>query len=218
MSGSALRDRVPSGGRFSVAEQAIAVWLAHSSILVGVTLTVQIGLGHLPPALFFVAEGAIWIMLAALTMRYDALVEFVGRFFPIVRRRLADSLATWQRRGAIAAFGLTFVLQFVALTALLLETGGPIASPFAPLVLAFAILPMLLANKVRTICIAVFTTIAYYAAVVAIEGSGDTGDYAEPGVFVAVMTLIVMSATGLALIDRADRDRRRLYTSSPDQS
>jgi hypothetical protein len=194
--------RVP---RFTPDEQAVAVWLSHGVILVVVTLITWRGFGEAPATGFLICEGAIWAMFLLLVPKYDRPAKFVRRYLPEkFRQRPIDD---WQEAWYPRAFALAFVLQFIALRSLLLQTGGPIESPFAQLAVAFAVFPPLLANRRRTIGVALVTTVGYYWYLLLEYGFGPGVHRPGTEVFGAVTTLIVGLTVGLAVLDRIDAER-----------
>jgi hypothetical protein len=168
----------------------------------------MLGIGKPPPTLFLSAESAILIIFAALVFSYDSFAELTGRLmFASDGRRIARALAVWQRRGFPVAVSMAFVLQYVALTALLLKTGGPIESPFAQMILVFAVASVLLARALRTVIACVGLSLAYYSALVALYGYGPSEGRSDPGIYVAVTTLVLALAVGLVVLERLEVSR-----------
>lgn len=177
-----LRTRTPSA-------QVIIAWLSHSIVIAGVTLIAMLGLDEPPPALFFLAEGILWFLLASLTFDYRRFVNIVA--LSVDEVGLAERFEIWQRRGYPIALALSFVLQFVALTPLLRETGGPIDSPFAPLVLVYAVGSGLMARTFPGMLGAGIAALAYYAAFVLDYGFATSFERPASWVYIATMGMII---------------------------
>ncbi len=192
--------------RFSPDEQAVAVWLSHTVILIVVGIIMWRAFDKAPALGFLIGEGIIWVTFALLVPKYDRPATLVRRYLPAgaSTRKLED----WQETAFPIAFAIAFVLQFVALKFLLVQTGGPIGSPFAQLAIAFAVFTPILANETSTILIALCATIAYYWYMLEKYGYGHVTVRPSTAVFGAVTTLIVALTVGLALLDRLDADRQ----------
>jgi hypothetical protein len=198
-----------SRDRFTPEEQAVAVWLSHIVILSAVVLITKVGLERWPPNGFVWSEIVILVMFLTLVPSWESLTSFVGRYLSKQRREsIADWPERYRQKGRPVAFAVTFVLQFVAITPLLTETGGPIDSPFAQLAVAFAVFTPLLANRYPTIAIALVGSLAYYGAMIWTHGFDETLEQPAPGVFFAVTSLIVILTVSLTVLDRVDNERR----------
>lgn len=202
----ALPEDPRANDRFTTEEQVVAVWLSHMTILVVVSAIMLVGLKHWPSKWFLLGEGIIWLTFTLLFFRPDALPRFVARYFPSAGRSLKDAIDGWQQKGPPFAFALAFFLQFAALTPLLEETGGPIDSPFTQLAVAFAVFTPILANRIRTIVIALLASIGYYWVMIEMYGFG-SGARPNIAVFGAVTTLILTLTVGLATLDRLETIR-----------
>jgi len=189
--------------KFSRDEQAAAVWLSHTVILVVVTIIMWRSFNEAPAVGFFIGEGVIWVTFLLLVPRYDRVSALVTRWAQKPARK-RHSLDEMQQAAFTLAFALTFVLQFVALKFILVQTGGLIESPFAQLAVAFAVFTPILATRVETIVISLIATIGYYWYM--LERYGYEHLKTQPGtaVFGAVTTLIVGLTVGLALLQRLD--------------
>jgi AAA domain len=196
----------PARTRFSRDEQAAAVWLSHTVILAGISAIFGIGIGSLPPSGFLIAEGFIWLMFAALVPAYDAPVAFLLRVLRRDEYLLAD-IEAMRHNVLPSAFVVAFVLQFVGLTPLLTDTGGPILSPFAAFVVVYAIFASLLTTRLWALGVTLLVATAYYTVMVGQYGSGVTGDRPVEGVYVAVTLLIIWLTVWLAFLLRL-RDMR----------
>lgn len=199
-------ERTSARTRFSRDEQAAAVWLSHTVILSGVVGISEIGLHRLPPPGFLIAEGAIWFMFAALVPIYDVPVGYLLRVLRRDEYLLVDIDAV--RHNALpAAFVVAFVLQFVGLTPLLADTGGPIISPFAAFVVVYAIFASLLTTRLWALGVTLFVATLYYVGMVDRYGFHPTAGWPPEGVYIAVTLLIVWLTVWLAFLLRL-RDMR----------
>lgn len=190
------------GYRFTPAQQAVAVALAHFVILGSVILITELGFHKSPPAAFIWLESGILALFIPLIPTWDVELPFGLSSAPLVR------LQTRLRRRSFVAFALTFALQFFALFYLLRDTGGPIDSPFAQLAVAFAVFTAILANAYLTIAFALVVSLLYYGLLVLHYGFGPEVDQPEPIVFFFVTFLIVSLSVGLAVLDRLERERQ----------
>jgi hypothetical protein len=198
-----LPDDPRDGERFTPKEQAVAVWLSHTTILIGVIVIMLAGFDRLPSGWFLGGELAIWVVFVLLFVDLGELPKFVGRYFKTLGRLMGRAIDRAQDAGPPVAFAMAFVLQFAALTPLLIETGGPIDSPFGQLAIAFAVFTPLLANEQRTIGIALVGSIGYYWVMIETYGFGGS-ERPDIAVFGAVTTLILSLTVGLATLDRRD--------------
>lgn len=193
--------------RFTPKEQGIAVWLSHAMVLVVVILVMVIGMDEPPPLLFVAAEGGILVIILSVASSFvEDVAEFIARYWESRKQFLMGAARRWTKSwGPPVAFAGAFLLQYVAVTPLVLETGGATASPFAQLAVAFAVFTPLLANERRTVWISLGLFLGYYAFM--IVGFGRSGDVPEEGVFFAVTALIVVVTVILTMLDRSDGDR-----------
>lgn len=192
--------------RFSPDEQAVAIWGSHAFILVAVTVIMLISVNEPPAAGFIAGESAIFVIYLILVPTWDRPNELRERFFPSKKKK--ENAYDWRRSGFYIAFAITFFVQFVALTPLLDQTGGPIDSPFIQLALAFAVFTQILANEIHTMAIGLLTSLAYYWGMLAFYDFGSAGGPPDHWVFGAVTTLIVAITVGLAVLDRLDWERK----------
>jgi hypothetical protein len=170
------------------------------------------GLGEqrIPPKGFLAGEGLILVMFFFLVPTWDRPQQLWRRFVPRSgRRNRAAPGRDWRRTLFLAAFVITFGVQFVALTPLLDETGGPIDSPYIQLALAFAVFTQILANELHTMVIGLLASIAYYWVMIEVYEFGSVSAAPEKWVYGAVTTLIVLITVGLAVLDRLDSERTR---------
>lgn len=192
-------DATPNAQRFSRDEQAFAVWLSHTVILVAVTGIALIGIGHVPLT-FLLAEVAIWLIFTPLVRATEVPIAWLLRRFD--RDEYLMDFEAIRRRALPVAFALAFVLQFVALTPLLIDSGGPIGSPFAAFVVAYAVFSSLLTTHTWSLAVTLVLPTGYYGAMVWAIGVGHLEDRPPVGVYVAVTWLILWLTVGLALLSR----------------
>ncbi len=168
-----------------------------------------VGFSEGAPDAFYFAEGGILLILGTFLGDFSNVPKFFSRWFPRLGAAFARATVAWARSGPRYAFALAFVLQYVALTPLLKLTGGPIDSPFAQLVVAFAVFVPILASGSFTIGFSVLWSVGYYATFVATSGF-DSADAARPSpwVFFAVTVLILFVTVGVTVLDRKDTDRQ----------
>lgn len=196
-------------------EQVVAVWMAHAALFVGITIIFLAGLDSRPPNSFMACEALIWLLLALPSVSYDRLVLLLERYFSGADRWQSAIRPAVQRMMVLSLL-LTFVLQFVALTPVLIETGGP-ESPFAPLVLAFAVGAMMLSNRVLAGFLAALCSLLYYAILVlTYDPQNVVYHFSSSSISVAVFGLVIALAALMSSLDRIDRDRRLTAGSDPD--
>lgn len=157
--------------RWTQRQQLAVVALTHLAIGLFVFLIILAGGGETSlggPWLFYVVEGSIvmvcgwqWIDRGL----WDSIVKRGGwtlKRKPMswgARTAYIPDVGVWMLR-------LAFALQLLALIPLFKTTGGPIASPFAPMAIAIAIFTPFLTNHVRTVMVVAVVTAAYYFGVV----------------------------------------------------
>jgi hypothetical protein len=185
--------------RFTRDEQAIAVWFSHTAIPVAVTVIVATAYGQVPLG-FLVPEAVIWTVFFVLTPSTDAPAAWLLRLFG--RDEYVVDVEVLRRRGLPGAFATAFVLQFVALTFLLVETGGPITSPFASFVVAYTVFSSLLTTQLWSLGIALVAPTIYYTVMVTTYGLGSASERASVGVYLAVTLFIIWLTVLLAFLSR----------------
>lgn len=192
--------------RFNPEEQAWAILLAHGLILVMVLAIMLLAVEHIPPWQFLVGEALICFLCVLIVADFGSFAVFIGRWSGGKERKLKQSFQRWKEDGPRAIFAVAFLLQFAALTPLLLETGGPIDSPFAQLALAFAVFPPILANHPGTMLVALVSSVIYIGVMVAVFSDHASGA-PRHWVFVAVSALVLLATVGLAMLDRWEGDQ-----------
>lgn len=195
--------------RFTPTEQSVAILLSHLAILLVVTLIMVIGVGESPAWQFLAGEAGICLLCATIAFRLDSFAEFAGHWEEGWEKRLEQWFDGWREKSPKAIFAVAFVLQFVALTPLLVQTGGPVDSPFAQLALAFAVFAPLLANERTTIAVALVTSVLYYFGMILVYGDDEFTNRPGPWVFFAVSTLILVATVLLSMLERWEADRQR---------
>ncbi|MFL5872848.1 MAG: AAA family ATPase [Solirubrobacterales bacterium] len=185
--------------RFTRDEQALAVWVSHTVIPIAVVAIVGFAYGKVPIG-FIVPEVVIWIVFSLLSPSFDAPAVGILKLFK--RDEYLIDVEAFRHRALPAAFTTAFVLQFVALTFLLAETGGPITSPFASFVIAYTVFSSLLTTKLWSLGVALIAPTIYYTAMVAAYGSGSQSDRASEGVYLAVTLFIIWLTVWLAFLSR----------------
>jgi hypothetical protein len=191
------------GQRFTPEEQAVAIFLSHTVILLAVTVIMLVGVESTPPWLFFAGEGVIWVVFAVLVLGFDSVCQFIIRYAPEAKDGL-KRIEEWKTRAPAVAFGVAFVLQYVAVTPLLTETGGPIDSPFSQLAVAFAVFTPLIANEPKTMGISLVLFLLYYAVMVWQFGGEAAVERPGAGVFYAVTALIASLSVALSVMVQRD--------------
>lgn len=190
--------------RYTPEQQGAAVLLSHCVISLSVVSFMLIDRDALPPTGFNVAEFAILVTFFLLVSRWDAFVSFAKD-----HDIKAQALREWQLKWLPYAFALAFVAQYIALTPLLRNTGGPIGSPFAQLAVAFAVFVPLLANSLGTILIALFSSIGYNIGMVLGYSADDSKLHPSNWVYVAVTSMIIVLTVTLTVLDRKFGERLR---------
>jgi hypothetical protein len=185
--------------RYTPDEQAVAVWLSHTVILFTVPAIDVIGIGRFP-AVFVSIEVLIWAVFAVLVPVYDVPARVLLSW--IQRDEYLVDVEVLRRKALPAAFVLAFALQFVAITPLLADTGGPIRSPFAAFVVVYAVFSALLTTKLWALGVTLLVSTIYYTAMVAEYGFGHARELPTLGVYLAVTLLIIWLTVWLAFLSR----------------
>jgi hypothetical protein len=192
--------------RFTPHEQAVAILLAHGLIVIVVTAIMLLGVKEAPPWQFLAGEGLILALCVSIIGKFEGVADF--RYFRGAKDPIRRFFEDWRQDGPPLVFAVAFVLQFVALTPVLMETGGPMDSPFGQLALAFAVFPPILANRLMTMLIALISSILYIAIMVMMHSEVSSSAPGK-GVFIAVSGLVLVASVGLAILDRWDHDNDR---------
>jgi hypothetical protein len=218
-------DLRPDRPRFSRDEQAGAVWLSHTVIPIAVTVITVLGFGIIPLG-FLIPELVIWLVFAVLAPVSEAPAELLLR---LVRKGdFSADVEILRIRALPAAFAAAFALQFVALTPLLADTGGPIRSPFAAFVVVYAVFASLLTSQLWSLGVTLVGPTIYYAVMVAVYGFGNEHRLPTEAVYLAVTLVIIWLAVWLAFLSRmstwrlqtalrAEADRETLRAAVADQ-
>lgn len=193
-----VEEPIATPPRFTSDEQAFAVWLSHTVIPVAVTGIVFFAYKKIPLG-FLIPELVIWTVFTVLTPAFETPAAFLRL---MNRDEYLVDIEALRRRALPAAFAIAFVLQFVALTFLLADTGGPITSPFASFVVAYTVFSSLLTTKLWSLGVALLVPTVYYTAMVAAYGFGDQSEQVDIGVYLAVTLFIIWLTVWLAFLSR----------------
>lgn len=110
--------------------------------------------------------------------------DWIERSGDAVRKRIQEAVLL-----------LVYILQLGSMVALLLATGGPIDSPFAPMTLAIAIFAPFIVNKWWTVGFIILSTGVFYAVFVGIVGFDEETTRPKPGAYIAVNIVILILAS-----------------------
>jgi hypothetical protein len=164
------------------------------------------GMAPWPPTGFIVCETLIIFGCAAVGYEDGPLRRAVMRFAGKKERTPGQQRVTLENVQGKVLLAAS-ALQFVALWPLIIETGGPIESPFTQMAIVFAIFTPFIANRWMTSIAVLLITILYYAALV-FAGQWSELDAAPPrGVYFAVNVMILVFAVALTVVDLQVRDR-----------
>jgi hypothetical protein len=212
MASEPLLEEPDPGRRFSREQQAAAVFMSHALILITVLIIMGVGVHKKAPVIFIVCEGLICVLTATIFPMLDSMPLLFASAFKRGEERVEARLAQWRGWSPPGIFAAAFVLQFVALAPLLIRTGGPIDSPFAPLAIAFAVFTPLLANEDRTIFTALGLSLVYYWVMVELVTIDKLGQPINKGVFASVTTMILVLTVVLSWLDRSIAKQREERT------
>jgi uncharacterized protein YndB with AHSA1/START domain len=218
--------------------QLTMVWLGHLMIVIGVALILiflfgEESVGATIPSfwdikainLFWGIEVAIIVLsfVTANTQSKSIVDAFKGwmsnakkfedwmeRSGSAVRRRIQETMLL-----------LVYILQLGSMVALLLATGGPIDSPFAPMTLAIAIFTPFIVNKWWTVGFIILSTGVFYAVFVGIAGFDEDKTHPTRTAYIAVNIVILTLAslmtwkrretTGFRLTRTLDAPREKVW-------
>jgi uncharacterized protein YndB with AHSA1/START domain len=193
--------------QFSREEQLSMVWLGHALITAGVALILLLGFGTQSTGssmnYFWILEAAI--VFFGFVVANTNSKSIVGGIKKAVMA--VDRLEAWMERHGdttkarvqAAVLLLVYAMQFASMVALLMATGGPIDSPFAPMALAIAIFSPFIVNKWWTVGLIIFTTMIFYILFVAIAGFSGEKTRPDPGSYAAVNLFILVLASIMTL-------------------
>jgi uncharacterized protein YndB with AHSA1/START domain len=193
--------------QFAREEQLTMVWMGHALIAGGVWLILELLFGDEPKGhslrYFWILEAAIivpsfviantsskWIVNALKkgVMSLDPLEKWMDRHGDAVRVRL--------QAGTLL---VVYALQLGSMVALLIATGGPIDSPFAPMALAIAVFTPFIVNKWWTVGLIIISTMVFYSVFVAIAGFDEDKTHPKPFAYAAVNLFILLLASLMTL-------------------
>lgn len=192
-------DSSHKASRFTRDEQVFAVWLSHTVIPLAVSIIAVFGYGGVPIG-FITPEIVIWLSFTILLPSFEAPIVVMLRM--LKRDEYLIDVEAFRHRALPAAFATAFVLQFVGLTFLLANTGGPITSPFATFVVVYAVFSSLLTTQLWSLGFSLLVPTAYYAGMVAEYGFGSPGARASIEVYLAVTLLIIWLTVWLVFLSR----------------
>ena len=98
--------------------------------------------------------------------------------------------------------------QLAAIAFLMNETGGPVESPFAQMVLAYTIFTPILAREPRTMGLVLVISMAYYGLLVGFMDPAD-GVSSEKWAYFCVNGLFAAVPVVIAIVEGRDRARRQ---------
>ncbi len=183
--------------------QLTMVWMGHALIVFGVGLILAFLFGNESVGsaihFFWAIEVAI-IVLSFVTANTSSkpivnalkdLITGVDKFEKWMERH-GD---TARRRIQEATLLSVYTLQLASMTALLVATGGPIDSPFAPMTLAIAVFSPFIVNKWWTVGLIIISTMVFYSVFVGIAGFDKEPTRPERGAYIAVNLFILLLAS-----------------------
>lgn len=183
--------------------QLTMVWMGHAMIVIGILVILGLLFGGASVGstiyIFWAIEGAI-IVFSFVTANtsskaiVDALKEWIMGI---------DKLEKWMEqhgdrvRGRVQAtmLLLVYTLQLGSMITLLMATGGPIDSPFAPMTLAIAVFTPFIVNKWWTVGLIIVSTMIFYSVFVGIAGFDKELTRPERGAYIAVNLFILLLAS-----------------------
>lgn len=198
--------------------QLTMVWMGHVTIVIGVAVILGLLFGGESVGstiyVFWGIECAIIVFsfVVANTSSKPIVDALKGWVMGV------DKLEKWMERHGDAVRGrvqramllLVYTLQLGSMVALLLATGGPIDSPFAPMALAIAVFTPFIVNKWWTVGLIIVSTMIFYSVFVGIAGfdkelaaaveegerrPGFNLTRPEPGAYIAVNLFILLLAS-----------------------
>lgn len=217
--------------QFAREGQLTMVWLGHLLIVAGVALILGLLFGKEsvgPTILFFwIIEGAIvGASFVTANTNSKSIVEALKGWISNVKKlegwmeRRGDAV---RRRIQETTLLLVYILQLGSMVTLLMATGGPIDSPFAPMTLAIAVFTPFIVNKWWTVGFIIVSTGIFYGVFVGITGFDKELTRPEPGAYIAVNIVILILAslmtwarretTGFRLTRTFDAPREKVWTA-----
>lgn len=201
--------RSDRGVRMPRQDQLTMAWMGHLLILIGVSAILLIWFDNL------VIRGTL-IAFAVI----EALIVVFGVLATISTRQIVsaldgtvvsmDSAEEWmygnpnlKDRVQDGIVLLIFAMQFGSMALLLIATGGPIESPFAPMALAIGVFTPFIVNKWWTVILTISATMAFYALIILIVGFGGDPATPEESAF-AVVNLFILALASIMTFKRRD--------------
>lgn len=200
-------------------------WMGHLLILLGVSLILWVSFddwGTGPSLLYFyVIEGVIVACAILATISTRQIVSVVDSTVVSM-----DGAEDWMYKNpklkdrVQAGILLSiFALQFGSMAALVVATGGPIDSPFAPMALAIGIFTPFIVNEWWTVALIIVATGVFYVLIIAIMGFSGEESRPEPFAYAAVNLFILVLASIMTLKrrDSLSFTLRRMIRVSPER-
>lgn len=200
-------------------------WMGHLLILLGVSLILRISFDSWStgPSLvyFYVIEGVIVAFGIIATISTRQIVSAIDR--TVVNMDWSEEWMyenpTLKGRVQAGILLLIFALQFGSMAALLIATGGPIDSPFAPMALAIGVFTPFIVNEWWTVALIIVTTMAFYVLIIMIVGFSGEKSHPQPIAYAAV-NLFILGLASIMTLRRRDSlsfTLRRIVRASPER-
>jgi uncharacterized protein YndB with AHSA1/START domain len=206
-------------------DQLTMAWMGHLLILVGVAFTLWVSFDNLTIrtslVIFGVTEGLIVVFGILSTISTRQILGAIGNNVVNI-----DGPEEWmyenpdlKDRVQTDIVIAIFVIQFGSMAALLVATGGPIESPFAPMALAIGIFTPFIVNKWWTVFLTIGTTMGFYVLIILIVGDGGEKCDPQPGSY-ALVNLFILGLASVMTFKRRDSlsfTIRKIVRATPDR-
>lgn len=206
-------------------DQLTMAWMGHLLILVGVGFTLCVGFKDLSIGDTLIAFGSAEVVIVILgigaTISTRQIVSAVDN-----RVVNMDWSEEWmyenpnlKDRVQGAFLLLIFAIQFGSMAVLLIATGGPIESPFAPMALAIGVFTPFIVNRWGTVILTIAGTMLFYLLITLIVGfDGEKSDPQE--IAYALVNLFILLLASILTFKRRDAlsfKIRRIVKATPDR-
>jgi uncharacterized protein YndB with AHSA1/START domain len=199
--------------------------MGHALILFGVLCIVQACFKHVDtgPSLkyAYIVEGVIvaFAIISNLSTRQIVSALDKGVLNLDSSEEWMDKNPRLKGRVQAGILLLIFALQFGSMAALLVATGGPIDSPFAPMALAIGVFTPFIVNKWGTVALVIFTTVIFYVLIIMIVGFSGEGSRPQPSAYAAVNIFILVLASFMTFKRRKSLSftLRKMVKASPER-
>lgn len=195
---------------FTPQDQLTMAWMGHLLILGGVTLTLWLGFHDWSwtPSLiaFYVIEGVIVVFGVLATISTRQILSAVDKTNVVSVEGPEDWMyenPTLKDRVQSSLVILLFALQFCSMATLLIATGGPIDSPFAPMALAIGVFTPFIVNKWWTVALTIVSTMVFYVLIILLVDSGGSTSSPEKGAY-AMVNLFILGLASIMTLKRRD--------------